>query len=121
MSETAVYHDIHTARLIDGLTDLQRDIHELAISKGWWDSERNDGELLALIHSEVSEILEALRHGNLRDPHCPEYSCAEVEMADVVIRCLDMAQARGYRLAEAIVAKHEFNRSRERRHGGKRF
>jgi NTP pyrophosphatase (non-canonical NTP hydrolase) len=121
MTEQAVYHDIHTARLIDGLTDLQRDIHELAIEKGWWDEPRNDGELLALIHSEVSEILEALRHGNPRDQHCPEFSSAEIELSDVVIRCLDMAQARGWKVAEAIVAKHAFNRSREYRHGGKAF
>ena len=46
---------------------------------------------------------------------------AEVELADVVIRILDMAEARGWRVAEAMVAKHEFNRSREWKHGGKKF
>lgn len=121
MNEIAVYHDIHTARLIDGLTDLQRDIHELAISKGWWDGPRNDGELIALIHREVSECLEALRDGNPPDKHVPEYNSAEVELADVVIRVLDMAQARGWKVAEAMVAKHAFNRSREWKHGGKKF
>ena len=121
MNEIAVYHDIHTARLIDGLTDLQRGIHELAVDKGWWTEPRNDGELIALIHSEASECLEALRHGNPPDDKLPEFSGAEVELADAVIRILDMAEARGWRVAEAIVAKHEFNRSREWKHGGKKF
>ena len=44
---------------------IQSDIHETAKSKGWWDSERNDGELIALMHSELSEALEALRNGNI--------------------------------------------------------
>lgn len=101
--------------------DLQRDIHDLAKSKGWWDESRSDGELIALIHSELSEALEGLRHGNPPDEHLPEFTSAEIEFADAVIRILDMADARGYRLAEAILAKHEFNQGREHRHGGKRF
>ena len=121
MDGITVYHDKHTARLIDGLIDLQRDIHQLAVLKGWWDEPRNDGELIALIHREVSECLEALRDGNPPDKHVPEYNSAEVELADAVIRILDMAEARRWRVAEAMVAKHEFNRSREWKHGGKKF
>ena len=121
MSETAVYHDLHTAKFIDRVTDVQRDIHQLAALKGWWDQPRNDGELIALIHSELSECLEALRHGNPPDNKLPEFTSAEVELADAVIRILDMAEARGWQVAEAMVAKHEFNRSREWKHGGKKF
>ena len=82
-----------------------------------------NGQLMniALIHAELSETLESLRNGNPPDDKLPEFTSAEVELADTVIRVLDMAEARGWRVAEAMVAKHEFNRSREWKHGGKKF
>lgn len=96
-------------------------VHSIAQSKGWWDADRNDGELVALIHSEASEALEAMRHGNPPDDHIPQFSGAEAELADVVIRCMDMAQARGWSLSEAIVAKMRYNANRPHKHGGKKF
>lgn len=83
--------------------------------------ERNDGEMIALMHSELSEALEALRHGNGPSDHIPEFSGVEEELADVVIRIADYAQKRGLRVAEAIIAKMAFNNNREHRHGGKAF
>lgn len=97
------------------------EVNETAKAKGWWDAERNDGEIIALMHSELSEALEALRHGNPPDSHIPEFCGTEAEMADVVIRIMDYGKARGLRIAEAIEAKMAYNAKRDRMHGGKAF
>ena len=96
---------------------IQAQVHQNAVAHGWWDESREDGTLIALIMSEAAEALEALRKGNGPDEHCPQFSGAEVELADVVIRIMDMAEARGWNVAGAIVAKHEFNQTRPYKHG----
>ena len=92
-------------------------VHQNAVSKGFWDKERNDGEAMALIHSEVSEALEAMRHGNPESEKIPGFSSVEEELADIVIRVFDYAGGRELNLTEAIYAKCDFNAGRERLHG----
>jgi len=96
-------------------------VHETAREKGWLDKDRSDGELIALEHSKLSEGLEALRHGNPPDDKIQDFSGVEAEMADVVIRIMDNAQARSWDVAGAIVAKMKMNKKREKMHGGKKF
>lgn len=97
----------------------QEAVHQNARDKGWWDEERNKGEAIALMHSELSEALEALRKGEQADEKCPEFSNLEVELADVIIRIMDFAGGEDLDIAGAIVAKHAYNKTRPHKHGKK--
>lgn len=87
-------------------------------TKWWYDIdtgaplERNKGELLCLIHSEISEAMEGERK-NLMDDKLPHRKMAEVELVDALIRIFDYAGAYGYDLEGAYQEKTEYNRVRE--------
>ena len=108
-------------QFVEQMRTMQHAVHANAISKGWWDSDRSDGELIALQHAELSECLEALRDGNGDSQKVPGILAAEEEMADAVIRIMDHCEARGWNLGKAIIAKHEYNKTRTYKHGGKAF
>jgi len=93
------------------LKDLSKEIHLNAVRHGWWEKSRPIPELLCLIHSEVSEALEAYRANN--DENLVE------ELADIAIRVFDMAEGLGLDIEKAILDKHEINKNRPYRHGGK--
>lgn len=99
---------------------MQREVHETAKEKGWWDEPRENGTLLMLMVTELAEAMESVRLPAPSD-HIPDFHGVEEELADVVIRIMDFCEARGLRLADAIEAKALYNKGREHRHGGKRF
>jgi NTP pyrophosphatase (non-canonical NTP hydrolase) len=105
------------AGFVSGWRTIAANVHANARAKGFWDKERNDGEALALIHSEVSEALEALREGNPPSEKAPGFSCVEEECADVLIRIMDLAAGRGWDVAGALLAKVEHNAGRPPMHG----
>lgn len=112
--------------------------HSLMRSKGFWKAEDDicdlleaanrpdlfqavlaafDGQKIALQTSEASEALEGLRHGNGPDDKIPQYTAAEAEFADVILRMMDHAHARGWDVAGALVAKFKMNATRANMHG----
>lgn len=100
---------------------VQTRAYAIASQKGWWDAPREKGTLIALMHSELSEALEALREEKRASEKIPEFLAIEEEMADVTIRVLDFCEHFNLDLGGAILAKMDYNDTREYRHGGKEF
>lgn len=100
---------------------IQKEAHKTAVGKGWWDKPVEQGTSIALMHSELSEALEALRVGNPPDDKIPEFLGVEAELADVIIRILDFAEYHKYDVIGAMMAKIKMNKTRSHRHGGKKF
>jgi len=71
---------------------------------------------IALMHSELGEMTEGIRKP-CPDMHCPGFSSEEIQLADVLIRAFDYAGAYHLRLAAAVLAKMEYNKSRPYKHG----
>jgi len=101
------------------LEDWCAEAHNIAKSSGFWDGEREFGTMIALLHSELSELLEVLR----KNPEARsskldlQFSAAEEEAADVFIRLADMCGGLGFDLEGAVFAKMSYNKTRERLHG----
>ena len=106
------------------LNALAAEIHQTAKDKGWWRAEtRNFGELIALMHSELSEALEAYRSPGAVWFYFKEDTKPEgvgVELADCMIRILDTMAAHAVDIDMIMQAKMDYNKTRPYRHGGKK-
>lgn len=114
---------------------LQKDSHEATVQKGFWDPSARPGvmnglppsimEKLALIHAEVSEAVEAYRIApnlealaqSLPDPETGKITGFASELADVILRVVDLAEHLHINLEREIEQKMEFNKTRPHKHG----
>ena len=107
------------------VNDLVKDSFQNAKEHGWHDSNRSIGDLICLMHSELSEALEEHRNGkapsevyfNKQKPEKPEG--IPVELADCVIRIFDFCGLHNIDLESVLKQKMEYNRTRPYRHGNK--
>lgn len=131
------------------IKDWMKLVHDNAVSKGFWDSDKDFIEIkkdqkakisgylitpeqyvrymvegdqvvrIALAITELSEAIEAIRSGNPPDDKVPKHSALAVELGDAVIRIWDLAGKLGIDLEKVISDKHEFNTKRPHKHGRK--
>ena len=99
------------------LNDYAAIVHEANMK--WWQDpatgkplDRNKGEMLCLIHSEISEAMEGERK-DLMDDKLPHRKMAEVELVDAIIRIFDYCSAFGYDIEGAYQEKMSYNAKRE--------
>lgn len=100
--------------------------HEIAVEHGFFEGDVDVASICSNLHGEVSELWEAYRKNQLDSP-CEKaekmekpLTCAEEELADIVIRALDDAVVLGVDIGRAVAVKMAYNETRPYKHGDKR-
>ena len=122
---------------IMNIDDLSKRVHEAALANGWWDARNSIRQAaavrglgpeataniiiaaLGLICAEAGEAMESVRANYAPDDKLPEYSGYAVELADIIIRALDLCGQSRIPIGEIIEKKLAANEKRGRMHGGK--
>lgn len=104
--------------LTEALDMVAKHSHESAKKNGWWEGVDPKDRFretvgLMLVVTELAEAVEILRTDpHAPDKHLPQFRAIEVEYADAILRLLDQAEGRGYRVAKAAIAKIAYNHRR---------
>lgn len=122
-------------RLVSALATAEQEVTDWCIDKGWYDKPVSFLEAMALLHSEVSEAVEAYREHELDPFHSVGHIVSAEdeapvryavkpegvgsELADVFIRLLDDCARFHVDLAVEYRRKMDYNKTRPYRHGGK--
>lgn len=107
---------------MNDINHMTKLIHENSVKHGWWESDRELPEVIALCHSELSEALEAYRNDEpmVWDNDGKPDGIA-VEMIDCVIRIFDYLGSKDIDVFEVMWKKHKYNVTRPYKHGGKKI
>lgn len=112
-----------SSEFVECMEEMGHIIHTNAFAHGWWEegTDRNFGEQIMLMVTELAEALEAYRNEITFSDHVPTMDAIAEEFADTVIRIMDTCWKYEYDLAGTIIEKMKYNLGRDYKHGGKKI